>query len=174
MKIFLVGFMGCGKSYIGRQLAEKLGFLFVDVDSLIENTEGDIVAHIFENQGETYFRKIESERLKDLKKWSEIVIATGGGAACFHDNMAWMNENGMTVYLKATPELLLERLKNEAEKRPLLRGRTEPELLDFIKNKVAEREFFYNQANIIIEQNENNNEIVFDILQKILNHRIAN
>lgn len=174
MKIFLVGFMGSGKTFVGRQLAEKLGFLFIDLDSLIENIEGDIVSQIFENKGETYFRKIESDRLKDLKKWTEIVVATGGGAACFHDNMAWMSEHGITVYLQATPELLLERLKNEAEKRPLLRGKDESQLLDFIEKTVTEREVFYNQAHIIIHQSENDEDIVFEILQKILNQRIAN
>ena len=136
MKIFLVGFMGCGKSYIGRQLAEKLGFLFVDIDSLIENTEGDIVAHIFENQGETYFRKIESERLKDLKKWSEIVIATGGGAACFHDNMAWMNTNGVTIFINEPIKILVQRLQSEKSHRPLISSSSDEDLQYFLENKV--------------------------------------
>jgi shikimate kinase len=167
MKLFLVGFMGSGKSYLGKILAQKLGFLFVDLDSLIENTEGGPVSEIFERQGETYFRNIESERLQGLQKWDEVVIATGGGAACFNDNMKWMNENGITIYLKTNPHLLLERLTPEVEKRPLLRGKSSEELLDFIETKVSEREQFYTQAAIIVEQNEDGDAIVFDILQKV-------
>jgi shikimate kinase len=168
MKLFLVGFMGCGKSYLGKILAQKLGFQFVDLDSIIENTEGERIGDIFEKQGETYFRKIESERLKGLQKWDEFVVATGGGAACFHDNMVWMNENGITVYLKTNPYLLMERLTPEVEKRPLLRGKSSRELLDFITVKVAERDKFYTQAAIIVEQNEDGEDIIYDILERIL------
>ena len=168
MKLFLVGFMGCGKSHLGKILAQNLGFLFVDLDSIIENTEGGTVPEIFEKYGETHFRKIESDRLRGLQKWDEVVIATGGGAACFNDNMAWMNENGITVYLKTNPYLLLERLTPEVEKRPLLRGKSSRELLDFINSKVAERDKFYTQASIIVEQTEDGEEIIFDILEKIL------
>ncbi len=181
MKIFLVGFMGCGKSYIGKKLAQMLGFQFVDLDSVIENTEslpeeaGKVtVAKIFASKGEPYFRQLESDRLRGLNKWTEIVIATGGGAACFHQNMQWMNDNGITVYLKTPPELLAERLNSEAAHRPVLQGKSGTELLDFIKEKLNDREVFYNQAQIIVYQNANGEEIIFDILQKILNIRMAN
>jgi shikimate kinase len=167
MKLFLIGFMGCGKSYLGKILAQKLGFQFVDVDSIIEHTEGERVGAIFEKQGEAQFRKIESERLRGLQKWDEVVVATGGGAACFNDNMAWMNDNGITVYLKTNPHLLLERLLPEVEKRPLLRGKSEQELLNFINTKVAERDTFYTQATIIVEQNEDGEAIIFAILERI-------
>ena len=168
MKIFLVGFMGSGKSYIGKILAEKLGFQFVDLDSIIENTEGVKISQIFEIHGESYFRKVESDCLHHLNKWTEIVVATGGGAACFHDNMSWMNENGITVYLSVEPQLLASRLANEVDKRPILQGKTGDELLDFIKMKVSEREDFYNQAHVKIHQTENSDDIVFEILEKIL------
>ncbi len=182
MKIFLIGFMGCGKSYLGKVLAEKLGFLFVDLDSIIENTvtlerdddksvKGGRIGEIFEKFGETHFRKIESERLRGLQKWDDVVIATGGGAACFNDSMAWMNENGMTVYLKTNPYLLLERLLSQTEARPLLRGKSRNELLDFITTKVSEREKFYLQAHIVVEQTEDGEAIIFDILEKILDVR---
>lgn len=174
MRIFLVGFMGCGKSYIGKKLAEMLEFQFADVDSVIENTETlpgtdkVTVAKIFSEKGESYFRQVESNILRGLGKWTEIVIATGGGAACFHDNMAWMNKNGITVYLKTSPELLTERLKNEIAHRPLLQGKTVEELIVFVNQKVSEREKFYNQAQIIVYQDTNGDEIIFNILQKIL------
>jgi shikimate kinase len=174
MKIFLIGFMGSGKTYLGKQLASKLGFLFVDVDSIIENTEGVTIAQLFDSQGETHFRKIESERLQGLGKWDEVIISTGGGAPCFHDNMDWMNAHGITVYLKTDPNLLRNRLKSETENRPLLRGKTDVELLEFIKSKVAERTPFYEKAKIIVAQNEDGDEIIFEILKKILDSRSSN
>ncbi len=169
MRIFLVGFMGCGKSFIGRPLAAKLSFQFVDVDNIIENTEGVTVAQIFANQGETYFRQLESDILRGLGKWDDIVIATGGGAACFHNNMDWMNEHGVTIYLKASPELLLSRLKNETHQRPLLGGRTDKDLLNFIENKIAERAQFYEKASLIIEQDSDGEDIVVDIINALYN-----
>lgn len=161
--------MGCGKSYVGRPLAAKLGFQFVDVDDIIEHTEGVTIAQIFENKGETYFRQLESEILRGLGKWENIVIATGGGAACFHQNMDWMNEQGVSIYLKATPELLLSRLKTETHKRPLLAGRTDADLLNFIENKIAERSPFYEKASLIIEQVSDSENIVLDIINALYN-----
>jgi shikimate kinase len=167
MKIYLIGFMGSGKTYVGKQLAQLLDYLFVDTDSLIENTEGVTVAQLFETKGETAFREIESDRLKGLSKWDNIIVATGGGAPCFHDNMAFINNSGITVYLKTNPQLLLDRLKPETEHRPLLRGRTEAELLAFINERVAEREAFYGQADIIIHQESNEQHVVQEILTAI-------
>lgn len=161
--------MGSGKSYIGRPLAAKLGFQFVDVDDIIEHTEGVTIAQIFENKGETYFRQLESDILRGLGKWENIVIATGGGAACFHKNMSWMNEQGVTIYLKASPELLLSRLKNETHQRPLLAGRTDTDLLDFIENKLTERAQFYDKASLIIEQVSDGEDIVVDIINALYN-----
>ncbi len=159
--------MGSGKSYVGRPLAAKLGFQFVDVDDIIEHTEGVTIAQIFENKGETYFRQLESEILRGLGKWENIVIATGGGAACFNNNMDWMNEQGVTIYLKASPELLLSRLKTETHKRPLLAGRTDADLLGFIENKIAERAQFYEKDSLIIEQVSDGEDIVVDIINAL-------
>lgn len=166
--------MGSGKSYVGRPLAAKLGFQFVDVDNIIEHTEGVEIAQIFVNQGETYFRQLESDILRGLGKWENIVIATGGGAACFHNNMDWMNEQGVTIYLKASPKLLLSRLKTETHKRPLLAGRTDADLLDFIENKIAERAQFYEKASLIIEQVGDGEAIVIDIINALYNHITQN
>ncbi len=159
--------MGCGKSYVGRLLAVRFGFEFVDVDSIIESTERHTIPQIFVNQGEPFFRQLESDTLQGLAKWDNIVISTGGGAPCFHDNMAWMNAHGVTVYLKATPELLLSRLKSETDHRPILGGRTDQDLLDFIKSKVTERSSFYEQASVIIEQTKNGDEVVTDIIDAL-------
>jgi shikimate kinase len=163
-RIFLVGFMGCGKSHTGKVLAAEMGYDFIDVDDILENTEGVSIAQIFENQGETYFRTLENKTLKQLGERSKTIIATGGGAPCFYDNMAWMNANGITIYLKAEPELLLSRLKNEMEKRPLLRGRSEADLLAFIATKLAEREPFYSQANITIEQTDGGTSVMKEVI----------
>ena len=159
--------MGSGKTYVGKQLAQLLDYLFVDTDSLIENTEGVTVAQLFEQKGETTFRKIESERLQGLSKWDNIIVATGGGAPCFHGNMDFLNNSGITVYLKTKPQLLLERLQAETAHRPVLSGRKGAELLAFIETKVAEREAFYGQADIIIHQENNEQNIAEDILKAI-------
>ena len=174
MKLFLIGFMGCGKSYVGRLLAAKMGFTFVDADSVIENTEGAKIAEIFGSQGETYFRKVESEILRGFGKWDNIVVATGGGAPCFHDNMDWMNENGITVYLKTSPALLMARLKNEADHRPILGGRTDDDLLHFIEQKLEERNLFYSQATFTIEQEGNGEEMVGYIVNALYERVSAN
>jgi shikimate kinase len=170
MKVYLIGFMGSGKTHIGKQIAQILDFLFVDTDTLIENTEGVSVAQLFVNKGEAEFRKIESERLQGLAKWDNIIVATGGGAPCFHDNMTYINNSGITVYLKTNPQLLLERLLPETDKRPLLKGRSEVELLAFINSKIAEREAFYGQADIIIHQDNNEQNVAEEILTAIYNN----
>ncbi len=166
--------MGCGKSYIGRLLAAKLGFQFADADAVVENTEGAKIAEIFTLRGEPYFRKTESEVLRRFQKWDNIVVATGGGAPCFHDNMDWMNENGITVYLKASPELLLSRLKSETLHRPILGGRTDTDLLHFIEQKLEERNPFYTQATITIEQKSDGEHIVVDIINSLYSRVVDN
>ena len=163
MRIFLIGFMGSGKTYIGRLLAEKLGLLSLDIDHLIENTEGVKISQIFDNQGEIYFRKIECEMLRSVSKWQDIVISTGGGTACHHDNMAYMNDNGITIYLKASPEFLSKRLQSESENRPILQHKTAENLLEFIADTLEKRRVFYEQADIIIEQTDNEN-----VLQQVI------
>ena len=167
MKVFIIGFMGSGKSYVGQRLAQLLDYLYVDTDNLVENTEGVTIAQLFDAKGEAAFRLIESNALKGLSKWDNIIVATGGGAPCFHDNMAFINNLGITIYLKTEPELLLERLKLEAEKRPLLRSHSEAELLAFIHSKIAERTHFYEQADIIIHQKSNEQNIPQEILEAI-------
>ncbi len=167
MKVYLIGFMGSGKTHIGQQLAQLLDYLFVDTDVLIENTEGSSIPELFKNKGEEAFRKLESERLRGLSKWDNIIVATGGGAPCFHDNMEYINNSGITVYLKTKPQLLLERLQAETAHRPVLSGRKGAELLAFIETKVAEREAFYGQADIIIHQENNEQNIAEDILKAI-------
>ncbi len=151
--------MGCGKSTIGRELAELLGYTFVDLDAYIEDTEYLSIPEIFKLKGEKGFRLIEQQCLKELGKLNKVVIATGGGTPCFFDNQDWMNENGTTVYLKTSPELLFKRLKSQTAQRPLLADKTEEELKDFIDSKLQERKVFYENAELTYEQYEEGTQV---------------
>ncbi|MFI5450898.1 shikimate kinase [Pedobacter sp. UC225_61] len=149
MKVFLIGFMGCGKSTKAKQLANRLNCSVIDLDAEIVAKEGKSIADYFAENGEAAFRELESQTLKTFPYPETCVIATGGGLPCFFDNMAWMNEHGKTVYLHMTPPQLVSRLHNR-EKRPLLKGMDDEQLLSFIEMKLAERDHFYNQAQIIV------------------------
>lgn len=155
-KIFLIGFMGSGKTYWGKIWAGQSGLAFYDLDEEIEKEQGKTIAAIFEKDGEDHFRKIETIALLAFAKTSNCIIACGGGTACFNDNMQWMNENGTTVYLSATPQYIFDRVLDDKEKRPLLHKHNEAELLFFIEQKLKERESFYNHAQIILSANELN------------------
>ena len=148
--IFLIGFMGSGKTYLGKIWAQQNGLDFYDLDEIIEQNEKRSIAEIFEKAGEEYFRKIETVALHQFSKIENAVIACGGGTPCFNANMQWMNENGITVYLSATPQYILSRIKEEKDKRPLINKLNEAELLFFIEQKLKEREPFYSQAKIIL------------------------
>jgi shikimate kinase len=156
--IFLIGFMGSGKTYWGKIWAAKNGLHFYDLDEMIEAREGKTIAAIFEKDGEDYFRKLETVYLKSFSEKGNCIIACGGGAACFNDNMQWMNDNGTTVYLSARPQYILSRVKEEKDKRPLINKLNEAELLFFIEQKLKEREPFYNQAKIILPVAELNED----------------
>ncbi|RZK59585.1 MAG: dephospho-CoA kinase [Pedobacter sp.] len=149
MKVFLIGFMGCGKSTKAKQLATRLGCPVIDLDAVIVAQEGKTIAEYFEAYGEDSFRELESKTLKTYPYPATCVVATGGGLPCFFDNMEWMNENGKTVYLQMTPPQLVSRLHNR-EKRPLLKGMDDEKLLAFIEMKLADRNPFYNKAQIVI------------------------
>jgi len=150
MKIFLIGFMGSGKTHWGKLWAVKSGMQFVDLDDIIEQQEGKTITQIFEQNGEAYFRQAETDTLKTFFKRSNCIIACGGGTPCFNNNMQWMNENGTTVYLSASAEDILKRVITEQGKRPLIKDFSPEELKDFIENKLKEREPFYSQAKIIL------------------------
>jgi shikimate kinase len=150
MKIFLIGFMGSGKTHWGKLWAVKSGMQFFDLDEIIEQQEKRSVAEIFEQSGETYFRQAETETLQTFSKRSNCIIACGGGTPCFNNNMQWMNENGTTVYLSAEPKDILKRLITEQDKRPLIKDFSPGELIGFIEHKLKERAAFYAQAKITL------------------------
>ncbi|MFZ2338644.1 MAG: shikimate kinase [Bacteroidales bacterium] len=150
-KIFLIGFMGSGKTTAGRKLASRLGWSFIDLDELIERDNGMSVAEIFASRGEEWFRTAESKVLRELENSRNTVISTGGGAPCFFGNMEFMLKNGLTVYLKMTPEKLSRRLSRSTAGRPLLKGIGKKELPGYISALLAERELWYSKAEIITE-----------------------
>ena len=164
LRIFLIGFMGSGKTHWGKIWALQKGLGFYDLDEIIETKEGRSIAEIFEKDGEGYFRSIETKALQQFAEKDGCIIACGGGAACFNDNMQWMNEHGITIYLSASPQHILSRVKEEEkDKRPLINKLNQAELLFFIEQKLKERESFYNQAKIIlpvVELNDNSLQLL--------------
>ena len=148
-RIFLIGYMGSGKTTIAKVLANTLGYTFVDMDTHIEAKEFKSVSQIFAELGEEKFRQMEQKCLHEVSEFENVVIATGGGAPCFFDNMDYMNAHGLTVYIKLSVDQLAERLENSrANKRPLLADRKGDELKTFIAEGLAKREPFYNQAQL--------------------------
>lgn len=151
MKIFLIGFMGSGKTTLGEKLARRLEYNFIDLDQYIESKESKKINKIFSSYGEERFRVIEAENLRLLEILKDVVISTGGGAPCFHDNMDWMNAHGLTVYLKHDAESLYQRLKSARKKRPLISGMSKSKLFNYIRDTLTSREEYYNRANITLE-----------------------
>ncbi len=151
MIIFLIGFMGSGKTTLGKRLAKKISWDFMDMDHMIEQQEGMSVAAIFGQKGEEYFRKQESTLLQKLDSSHNMVVATGGGSPCFGNNMEVMNSKGITVYLRMHECSLATRLEKARTVRPLIEGLQPEELRKYIRQKLDEREPFYNQAHCIIK-----------------------
>lgn len=158
--------MGCGKSTAGKKLAKKLGYKFIDVDNLIEEAQGITIAEIFETQGEDAFRKIEQEMLATTFELENVIIATGGGAPCFYNNMEAMNANGLTIYIEMSPKALISRLKGAIDERPLLKGKSDEELLSFISEKLEERNPFYTKAKTIVPGLSLSPESLYEAMQK--------
>lgn len=151
MTIYLIGFMGSGKSTFGKRMASRAGWKFEDLDSLIENIEGRSVRNIFLESGENYFREIEASTLRGISKDDNIVVACGGGTPCYKDNMKFMNQSGVTIYLKHNVQTLAHRLKNAKKVRPLLERMNPEEMEQYISAKLAERERWYNKSQLIID-----------------------
>jgi shikimate kinase len=149
--IFLIGYMGAGKTTIGKIIARCLNFVFIDLDNYIENRHHQSVSSIFSTHGEGEFRLIEHNILHEVGMFESVVVSTGGGAPCFFDNMEFMNSVGLTVYLKASANELVKRLKAQEWKRPLLMERKDGELLDFVSDSLKKRNEFYMQAQLILE-----------------------
>jgi shikimate kinase len=149
--LYIIGFMGSGKSTTGKKLASLLGWSFIDLDTKIEEDCGKTIPEIFFQFGEDHFRKIETNVLQSLKTAKNTVISTGGGTPCFGNNMDFMLDTGLTIYLKLTPNQLKKRLSGSHGERPLIKEIGDSDLLGYIEEKLAERENWYNRAAIIVD-----------------------
>ncbi|KGI60342.1 shikimate kinase [Prevotella sp. DNF00663] len=152
-RIIIIGYMGAGKTTVGKALAQELGLPFYDLDWYIESRMHKTVKQIFDEQGEDGFRRIERNMLHEIAEFEDVVISCGGGTPCFYDNIDYMNRQGETVYLKATPEVLYGHLKMGRSVRPLLLNKTPEEVEAFIHEQLAYREPFYAQAKHTLDVN---------------------
>ncbi|MBK7965946.1 MAG: shikimate kinase [Bacteroidetes bacterium] len=150
-KIFLIGFMGAGKSSVGKKLAQSLHYRFIDLDVLIEKQQKKSIPSIFELVGEDGFRKIEQQALHSLKDESNIVIATGGGCPTFEKNMQWMNAHGKTIYLKCSIGVLFHRIAPQKKQRPLIANMDDVDIMDFMVTMLKERSKFYEKASFTVD-----------------------
>lgn len=165
-RIFLIGFMGSGKTTHGKKIARMIDYNFVDMDEWIVRKEGKSVADIFRDNGEPYFRQKESEAIRELMIMERVVIATGGGAPCHGENLQMMKEAGLVVYLQFSPSGLLSRLMKSKNERPLLAGKNKAEMLATIEELLGTREAYYKQAQMIIDGVKASDESVVNAIQR--------
>ena len=152
MRLYLIGYMGTGKSTIGRKIAKRTELPFLDTDKMVEEAEGADVADIITYASEEYFRKAERRALERTAELECAIISTGGGLPVWGDNQQWMAERGVSVYLKRTPEQIISRLSPHGRyKRPKLRGLNDEELLRVMQEGIAEREPIYSKADIVLD-----------------------
>lgn len=168
MRIFLMGFMGSGKSSIGKRLASLLGMEFIDLDQYIEAKFHFSIAHIFEQFGEEVFRTLEQRSLEDMFAKDQVVVATGGGTPCFSDNLGKLKHNGLTIYLKANVPTLSQRLLHSKINRPLIKGKEEHEIPGFVELLLEKRESFYQQADLVFETSNFNAGIIAEQIARQL------
>ncbi|MCL4151920.1 UNVERIFIED_CONTAM: hypothetical protein GTU68_024138 [Idotea baltica] len=166
MTIFIIGFMGAGKTTLGKELAALLEIPFIDLDACIVESHQRSIAEIFDAEGQERFREIEHEALKILIENTnkDKIIATGGGAPCFHDNMKLMNESGITIYLRPPITELIERLIPQKAHRPLIRDIQNDSLEEFIGQFLEKREPYYLQAQVIHEEAKPTASTLIDVI----------
>ena len=154
IRIFLTGYMGAGKTTLGKAFARKLNLPFVDLDWYMEERFHKTVGELFVERGEAGFRELEKNMLHEVGAFDDVVIATGGGAPCFFDNMDFMNSNGKTVFLNVHPDVLFRRLRVAKQQRPILQGKQDDELKEFIIRALEKRTPFYSQAQYVFNADE--------------------
>ncbi len=150
-RIILVGYMGSGKTTIGKALSKETGMMFYDLDWYIENRMRTTVSKLFSERGEEAFRKIEYNMLHEVAEFEDVIISCGGGTPCFFDNMDYLNQQGEVVYLKASPETLYKHLLMAKVERPLLKNKTPDELITYITEHLQERAPFYEKARHVLD-----------------------
>ncbi|MFT3746844.1 MAG: shikimate kinase [Agriterribacter sp.] len=164
MRIFLLGYMGAGKTYWGKLWAARHGMDFFDLDHEIEQNAGMTIREMFEKHGESFFREKEKEALHQFENRNDFILSTGGGTPCFFDNIQWMNDKGITIYLNASIQVIAERLLKEKDHRPLIKNLTNEELIPFIENNINKRNKFYTQSGVIL----NTEAIAEDTFEQIM------
>jgi len=165
MKIFLVGYMGSGKTTLAKALSERLAYDLIDTDALIESQTGHSISNIFANRGESHFRNLESKILTSLSSRDKVVVSTGGGLPCFNSNMNLVNMHGVSFYIYHKAQNLTDRLFAEKETRPLIaRFENNENLSSFVKKHLEEREQYYFQANCILKGDQDIDVLVKDVL----------
>ena len=152
-RIILVGYMGSGKTTVGKALSKETGMMFYDLDWYIESRMRKSVSQIFAEKGEEGFRKIEYNMLHEVAEFEDVIISCGGGTPCFFDTMDYLNQQGDVVYLKATPETLYKHLLMAKVERPLLKGKSSEELIAYITEHLNERAPFYEKARYTLDVN---------------------
>jgi shikimate kinase len=163
MKIFLIGFMGCGKTHWGKEISRKMKIPFFDLDAKIEESEGKTIEEIFEEKGEEYFRHLEKEVLYLISESHDtFVMATGGGTPCFFNNVDYLKKHGTVIWINCSVDCLYKRLVIEKERRPLISKIPIEQLRTYIVKKFSNRKIFYQQANIILNEDDINVDQVLD------------
>lgn len=172
-RIILIGYMGSGKTTVGKALSKETGMMFYDLDWYIESRMRKTVAQIFAEKGEEGFRKIEHNMLHEVAEFENVIISCGGGTPCFFDNIDYINQQGEVVYLKATPDVLYRHLLMGKVERPLIKNKTPEELIAYITEQVAKREEFYNKARYTLDVSFMDNyekiQLSVDQLRQLLN-----
>jgi len=164
MRIYLIGYMGCGKSTVGRLLASTLNLTFIDLDTFLEEKYFHTIPQIFEEEGESGFRKKEQKVLLEVSAFDDVIVATGGGAPCFFNNMEVMNNTGFCIFLDVDTVSLVNRLIHAKVERPIIKGKSPEELNLFIEEMMLKRRPFYEKARYIIKGNEIKPEQVLELL----------
>ena len=171
MRLYLIGYMGTGKSTLGRKIAKRTELPFLDTDKMVEEAEGAEVADIITYAGEEYFREAERRALEQTAEFESAIISTGGGLPVWGDNQQWIAEHGVSVYLKRTPEQILSRLSPHGRfKRPKLRGLNDEEVLQVMREGIAEREPIYERADIVIDCSQTSDWEIADRLCELVNN----
>ncbi len=165
--VFVVGYMGAGKSTTGKKIASRLGMEFMDLDEYITLQEGMTPAEIIRKMREGYFREIEYRYLKVTSLYTDTLVSVGGGAPCYKDAMDWMLANGIVIYLEASPELVFSRVSQAKTDRPMLRDLEGDALLAHIKKQMAERIPYYKKAHLIVDAASVNAEKLDDIAREV-------
>ncbi|MDG1332429.1 MAG: shikimate kinase [Crocinitomicaceae bacterium] len=159
-RVILIGFMGAGKSTLGKKIAKKMDLPFIDSDHVIEERHQKSIGEIFSEHGESFFRTLEADFITSLQNKDEFVLATGGGMPCFGKNMELLNELGTTFYLERSAKELANRLFNAKSRRPLIDGMEQEELISFIEEKLSMREEYYKAAHVILDREDQTPQMI--------------